>query len=85
MQFMTNSNPGYTITAAEMKSVFHQILITNGFDDERALQCAEIFTANSVDGVYSHGVNRFSKFIQYVQKGFIQLVQYPFLKMDLAE
>ena len=80
MQFMTTTNPGYTITAAEMKSVFDQILLKNGFDNERAQQCAEIFTGNSVDGVYSHGVNRFSKFIQYVQKGFIQPGAVPVFK-----
>jgi 3-dehydro-L-gulonate 2-dehydrogenase len=81
---MTETIPSYTIPAAEMKSVFYEILLKNGFDNYRAAQCAEIFTGNSVDGVYSHGVNRFSKFVQYVKKGFIKPEAVPVFKNGFA-
>lgn len=59
------------IPADEMKDVFLSILLKHQFEKERAEACAEIFTANSIDGVYSHGVNRFSSFIKLVRKGFV--------------
>lgn len=48
-----------------------KILLQNGFPEEKAKACAEVFTANSVDGVYTHGVNRFSRFIKYTREGHI--------------
>lgn len=68
------------VPAPEMQQLFNSILLKHGFNAERALQCAEIFTNNSVDGVYSHGVNRFYRFIEYIQKGFIDIHAVPSLK-----
>lgn len=59
------------IPAHKMKDVFFSVLLKHQFEKERAEACAEIFTANSIDGVYSHGVNRFSSFIKLVEKGFV--------------
>ncbi len=55
-----------------MKSEFVRILTKYGFPDAKADKCAEIFTVNSLEGVYSHGVNRFPKFIENVSKGFVK-------------
>jgi 3-dehydro-L-gulonate 2-dehydrogenase len=55
-----------------MKSEFIRILTNLGFTDIKADQCAEIFSLNSLEGVYSHGVNRFPRFIEYVKKGYIK-------------
>ncbi|MDP4222117.1 MAG: 3-dehydro-L-gulonate 2-dehydrogenase [Bacteroidota bacterium] len=55
----------------QMKSEFVRILIKNGFNKTRAEKCADIFTTNSLEGVYSHGVNRFPKFIENIHKGYI--------------
>lgn len=52
-----------------MKTVFRSILLQNDFSDDNAEACAEIFTANSVDGVYSHGINRFALFVRMVKEG----------------
>jgi 3-dehydro-L-gulonate 2-dehydrogenase len=60
-----------TVPANEMRERFLAILLRHGLDTSRAAELAEVFTANSIDGVYSHGVNRFAKFIQYVQKGLV--------------
>jgi 3-dehydro-L-gulonate 2-dehydrogenase len=64
-------NDTIRIPAKKMKDVFFSVLIKHQFEKERAEDCAEIFTTNSVDGVYSHGVNRFSSFIKLVESGFV--------------
>ena len=59
------------ISAGEMKSEFVRILKKYGFAEAKADKCAEIFTVNSLEGVYSHGVNRFPKFIGNVRNGYV--------------
>lgn len=61
----------------EMKNQFYQVLIKLNFSDEKAETCADIFTGNSLDGIYSHGVNRFSRFVEYIQKGYIDVDAKP--------
>lgn len=56
------------IPASEMKEVFLSILLHHQFEKARAEKCAEVFTANSIDGVYSHGVNRFPVFVRSVRE-----------------
>ena len=65
------------ISADEMNKTFLEILRHVGFPKEKALTCAEVFTSNSLDGVYSHGVNRFSRFIEYIQKGYVNINAEP--------
>ncbi len=49
-----------------------RILQANGFTEADAHQLAKTFTDNSEDGVYTHGLNRFSVFIEFVQKGYVK-------------
>ena len=55
-----------------MKSVFKNVLIKYGFSLTKAEQCAEIFTDNTVDGITTHRVNRFPRFVSYVKNGYVQ-------------
>jgi 3-dehydro-L-gulonate 2-dehydrogenase len=55
-----------------MESVYYNILVKHGFSPEKAKATAQIFTNNSIDGVYTHSVNRFPKFIQYVREGHVK-------------
>lgn len=66
-----NSQETVRISAAEMQTNFFYILRKHGFTEAKAKTCAEVFTDNSLDGVYTHGVNRFSRFVQYVKDGLI--------------
>ncbi len=59
------------ISAAEMKETFLSILLQHGFEKGRSETCADVFTANSIDGVYTHGVNRFYPFILSVKEGHV--------------
>ena len=62
-----------------MQQCFTAILQQLGFDSGRAQQCAEIFTNNSIDGVYTHGVNRFPRFAKYVRDGIVKINASPTL------
>jgi 3-dehydro-L-gulonate 2-dehydrogenase len=73
-------NPTITVPAAGMLQIFNTILLKQGFTPEKAMQCAEVFTNNSIEGVYTHGVNRFPRFIEYIQKGHIDIQAEPTLK-----
>ena len=61
------------VSPKEMNETFTSILLANGFQLEKAKACAEVFTSNSIDGVYSHGVNRFARFIEYIQNGYVKI------------
>lgn len=62
-----------------LKSEFTRILIKSGFDSPQAEKCAEIFAMNSRDGVNSHGINRFPRFIKNTIEGHIIPKQIPTL------
>ncbi|PKM57259.1 MAG: 3-dehydro-L-gulonate 2-dehydrogenase [Firmicutes bacterium HGW-Firmicutes-3] len=61
----------------EMVATFEDILIKKGFKPETARKSAENFANNSVDGIYSHGVNRFPRVISYIDKGYIKVDAEP--------
>ncbi len=60
-----------TIQADKMLSAFVSILKKTGYSDDKAVKLAEIFTTNSLEGIYTHGVNRFSRFIRNTRDGYI--------------
>ncbi len=57
----------------EMKSVFKRVLLKYNLEESKAEKCADIFATNSLEGVYSHGVYRFPRFVKYIQKGIIKI------------
>ena len=59
------------ISYDELRAKFEAILIKHGVDKEIANVAAENFAQTSLDGVYSHGVNRFPRVISYLDKGVI--------------
>lgn len=61
----------------ELKIQFETILLKYGFEKQKASLCANIFADNSRDGIYSHGLNRFPTFIQYVKDGHINIYTEP--------
>jgi 3-dehydro-L-gulonate 2-dehydrogenase len=62
-----------------MQSEFKRILLNHQFTEDRANACARIFAVNSLEGIYSHGVNRFERFIRHIQKGHIRVEKQPVL------
>ncbi len=48
-----------------------------GFSDTRAELCARLFAETTCDGVYSHGVNRFARFVAMVRNGSVDPAAEP--------
>jgi 3-dehydro-L-gulonate 2-dehydrogenase len=56
---------------AEIEAVLVEVLLEHGFSGERAGLCARLFTETTLDGVYSHGLNRFPLFIEWIRDGYV--------------
>jgi len=56
------------ISFFEMESEFIRILFKYGYKKEEAETLANVFATNSLEGIYTHGVNRFARFIDYTVK-----------------
>jgi len=54
-----------------LQAEFKRVLTKLNFTETKANQIATIFAENSLDGVYTHGLNRFPVFIQYVKDGLV--------------
>ena len=67
------------ISFADMKAEFKRVLLKKGCDEARADLSAQLMTETSCDGVYSHGVNRFPRVVEYIDKGYIELQAVPTL------
>lgn len=61
-----------------------RIHLKMGFTEARADLSARLFTAASLDGVYSHGLNRFPRFISYIQKGYVLIDKEPVLSKQMG-
>lgn len=55
-----------------LQAEFKRVLLSLNFAEDKAHQIATIFAENSRDGVYTHGLNRFPVFVQYVKDGNIK-------------
>ena len=65
------------ISYDEMKTQLKNILVKKGFDEKRAEESAKNFANSSLDGVYSHGYQRFPRVIEYIEKGYIDINAKP--------
>ncbi|MGQ8335954.1 3-dehydro-L-gulonate 2-dehydrogenase [Sunxiuqinia sp. A32] len=65
------------VSYTELKIILEQILLKYGFEKSKAAICAEIFATNSLEGIYSHGINRFPRFIRFIKKGYINVDAEP--------
>jgi 3-dehydro-L-gulonate 2-dehydrogenase len=72
------------ISFDEMAQTIQKALVLAGLSPEKARQCAMIHTETSCDGVYSHGLNRVPRFIDYIQQGWIHLEAEPSLEINLG-
>lgn len=64
-----------------MKKEFIRIFVQHGFTQERAAESAELFASASLDGVYSHGLNRVPRFVSYIENGYVDVNAVP-VKID---
>lgn len=66
-----------TLPFEEIEGVLFSILQKYNFPEDKARLIANTHTQSSCDGVYSHGLNRFPLFIEYVEKGLIDISADP--------
>ncbi len=59
------------IQAKEAQERFEKILLGRGVPAERAAKVALEMVRNSLEGTYSHGINRFARLVEYIDKGYI--------------
>ena len=57
----------------ELKAKIKCAMRNVGLSEEQAEVCAQTHAESSLDGVYSHGLNRVPRFVDYVRKGWINL------------
>ena len=76
---MTTTDQSIRIPYEVLKSEFLRVLMKTGFSEKGAEKCAEIFAMNSLDGVNSHGINRFPRFIKNAHLGFVKPNNVPTL------
>ena len=61
------------VSSQEMQSVLATLFTKYNFPQEQAKTLARIHTESTIDGIYSHGINRIPVFIDYVKKGLINI------------
>ena len=61
-----------------------RVLLAIGFEDAKAKKCARIFTENTCDGVYSHGLYAFPGFVANVKAGLVKPQVEPELVSSLG-
>ena len=60
------------VSYEDLKAEFKRVLISRGFQDKDADDAAAVFADNSLDGIYSHGINRFPRVVSYLDRGSIK-------------
>lgn len=68
----------------QMKNDIKDVFLQYGMGEQKAEICARVHTESSRDGIYSHGTNRVSRFIQYVKDGWVEVNANPTLEKELG-
>lgn len=56
-----------------LKSHIKRAMLNAGLSEEKAEICAQTHAESSRDGIYSHGLNRVPRFIDYIKKGWVNI------------
>jgi len=59
------------ISFEELHLTLSKCLMLRDFSDPRARQCAYVFAENNLVGVESHGLNRFPRFLEWIDRGWV--------------
>ena len=72
----------FRISYHELFDTLSRALLKLGFEHERAIRCASLFADTDRDGVHTHGLNRFPRFVTMIQNGHIDIHAQPNLLMS---
>lgn len=67
------------IPAADVQAKLEKILLDRGCRLDRAAKVAYEVTRNSLEGTYTHGINRFSRLIKTIDAGIVKMDMDPVL------
>jgi 3-dehydro-L-gulonate 2-dehydrogenase len=68
----------------EMKATIKKAFMLVGMNVEKAEICAATHAGSSCDGVYSHGLNRVPRFVDYINKGWVDVDAEPVIEKKLG-
>lgn len=72
------------IPFVKLVDTFHTLLLQVGLSENRSLLCAELFAKASLDGVASHGLNRFPAFLKMIKMGYVDVSAEPKMIADFG-
>ena len=72
------------ISFEEMQSTIKSAFCLAGMPDGKAEICAKIHTETSRDGIYSHGLNRVERFVEYLGKSWVDPDADPTLEQAMG-
>src|SRR5580698_3831652 len=61
----------------ELQAALERALLTLDFSPERAQLCARLFAETTRDGVYTHGLARFPRFVATIKLGVVKPAESP--------
>jgi 3-dehydro-L-gulonate 2-dehydrogenase len=73
-----NDEPMLRVSYKELHGTLTRVLENSGFERGRAELCARLFADASRDGVASHGLNRFPRFMETIRIGVVDIHARPF-------
>jgi 3-dehydro-L-gulonate 2-dehydrogenase len=65
------------VSYQDLFDLLYQVLLNKGFEESRAAACSKLFTDTTCDGVYSHGFNRFPRFLRMIRNGSVNIHAEP--------
>lgn len=65
------------VTFDELHQTLRRALLKVGFEQGRAELCARLFAETDRDGVYTHGLNRFPRFLEQIERGVVDVSASP--------
>lgn len=68
----------------EMKATVKLAFTLAGMPEDKAEVCAQVHTESSRDGVYSHGLNRVERFVDYIGRKWVDVHAAPSLDLALG-
>ncbi|SCM72935.1 2,3-diketo-L-gulonate dehydrogenase, NADH-dependent [uncultured Pleomorphomonas sp.] len=72
------------LTHQDLKAEFRRVLLASGLAPDKADACAGLFADTTETGVYSHGVNRFPRFVQQIRAGHVRIDAEPTKLLSLG-
>lgn len=68
----------------EIQKEIKRVFVKYGMSEEKAEVCARVHTESTNDGIYSHGVNRVTRFVDYVKRGWVDVNAGPTLEKEFG-